>query len=100
MEKKWDWLVKFLLSDADADPNDLEVYVLGEAKVQEKLIQWMHSLHPKHKDPMVAYYWNDAERDDMTAQGIYHGRMALWAALRWPQSIRLEELKELVSVGN
>ena len=82
------------------EPNDLEIYILDGTKVQDKLIQWMHSLHPKHRDPMVGYYWDDAERDDMIAQGIYHGRMALWALLRRPQGVRLEELKELVSLGD
>jgi len=45
---------------------------------------------------MLAYYGQDRPRDPMIAQNIFHGRMALWAALRWPGNEGLELLKELV----
>lgn len=98
-EKKWLWLIKFLLTDdPDKDPNDLEIYMLDGQRqaVQDQCVLFMRLLHPKHRDAMLAYYQSGQERDPMIAQNIFHGRMALWAALRWPGNEGLELLRELV----
>ena len=100
MERKWNWLLKFLIADDGQNPNGIEIHVNNERVVTEKLVKVMQSLHPKHSQPMVTYYWEDKPRDAMMAQNLYHGRMALWAALRWPGEFGIKELRELVNVGD
>ena len=98
MEKKWEWLIKFLLlDDPEGDPNGLEIYVLAgkEKEIQDTIIEMMDHLYPKHKDPMIAYYRDGADRDPMVSQGIYHGRMALWAMLRCADNLSLYRLRRL-----
>lgn len=66
---------------------------------EEEFLQLLEAMYPylydDHRDAMIAYYQKGEDRIPMVAQGIFHARKALWAAIRWPENLRLERVVEL-----